>query len=142
MRVSSLAVAATAAVLFIAPAGRAQSAPTAGASSAAPTAHKPILRDRQLVCRGAQLPAGWIVVTDTRDPSMCTGDQSATTVNSYNIWAIERYDDRPVGSVMEICASSPAPDGWQLVDIYRSRERCGHPDEPFAANVKRIRRAR
>ncbi|GAC1694864.1 MAG: hypothetical protein NVS9B3_13060 [Gemmatimonadaceae bacterium] len=134
MRLSLLAVAAAAALVSSATSSAAQSAP--------PTARKPILRDRQLVCRGAQLPTGWIVVTDTRDPSMCTGDQSAATVNSYNIWAIERYDDRPIGAVMEICASSPAPEGWQLVDVFRAHERCGHPDDVFAPNVKRIRRAR
>ncbi|GAC1477756.1 MAG: hypothetical protein NVS1B4_20880 [Gemmatimonadaceae bacterium] len=141
MRFPSLALAASAAVLSLASVAPAQSV-TGGSPSTTSTARKPILRDRQLVCRGAQVPAGWVVVTDTRDPSMCTGDQSAATVNSYNIWAIERFDDRPVGSVMEICASSPSPDGWQLVDVYRSHERCGHPDELFATNVKRIKRLR
>jgi hypothetical protein len=98
-------------------------------------------RERQLVCRGATVPAGWALVDDTRDPSMCAGD-NPSVARFFNIWVIERIDRVPVGGSVEVCAGAPTPEGWVLVDIYRAKEVCGHPDDPFVANVKRIRRSR
>jgi hypothetical protein len=95
---------------------------------------------RNIICRGGNIPAGWILVDDLRDPNSC-GGSNPTVLNSYNVWAIEKYSDRPVGTVIEVCASAPTPPGWVLVDVYRNRDSCGHPAEPFTANVKRIRRA-
>ena len=94
---------------------------------------------RQYVCRGATPPAGYIVTDDIRDRQMC-GGTNPTTLNSYNVWVVERYDRLPVNSTMDVCAASPTPPGWVLVDVYRRKDRCGHPDGMFEANVKRIRR--
>ena len=96
---------------------------------------------RNTVCRGAAIPAGWILVDDMREPTMCSGE-NLTVRNSYNVWAIERFDNRPIGTVIEVCASAITPDGWTLVDIFRDKEACGHPADPFTPNVKRIRRMR
>ena len=95
---------------------------------------------RQYVCRGAAVPAGFIVTDDIRDRQMC-GGTNPTTFNAFNVWVIERFDRLPVNSTMEVCAASPTPAGWVLVDVYRRKDRCGHPDGPFEVNVKRIRRA-
>jgi hypothetical protein len=94
---------------------------------------------QQHICRGATVPSGWIVTDDGRDRQMCSGDNPAL-FNAYNVWVIERYDNRAVGSVMDICAAAPVPTGWVLVDIYRLKEKCGHPEDVFAVNMKRIRR--
>src|SRR5688500_4323324 len=94
---------------------------------------------RQYVCRGSTPPAGYIVTDDIRDPQMC-GGTNPTTLNSYNVWVVERYDRMPVNTTLDVCASSPTPKGWVLVDVYRRKDRCGHPDAMFEANVKRIRR--
>ena len=96
--------------------------------------------NRTIICRGAVVNPGWILVNDLRDPNSCGGDNPAT-LNAYNVWAVERYADRPVGTTIEICAASPTPSGWVVVDIYRNRDMCGHPFELFSANVKKIRRA-
>jgi hypothetical protein len=96
---------------------------------------------RTTLCRGAPIPAGWILVDDMREPTMC-GGTNVSALNSYNVWAIERYDNRPVGTVIEVCASVLTPEGWQLVDVFRDKEVCGHPGDVFVANVKRIRRIR
>lgn len=96
---------------------------------------------RNTVCRGEAIPAGWILVDDMREATMC-GGSNTTALNTYNVWAIERYDNRPVGTVIEVCASTITPEGWQLVDIFRDKEACGHPADVFVANVKRIRRVR
>jgi len=97
--------------------------------------------ERDIICRGAAIPDGWILVDDVRSADMCGGDNPAV-LNLYNVWAIERYDVKPVGATMQVCANTPLPAGWVLEDVYRSKEHCGHPENPFQPNVKRIRRAR
>ena len=116
-------------------------APAPTASTRAQATAPSTRRERQLICRGATVPTGWALVDDTRDPSMCAGD-NPSVARFFNIWVIERIDRVPVGGSVEVCAGAPTPDGWLLVDVYRSKEVCGHPDDPFVANVKRIRRAR
>ena len=120
-----------------------------GLAQATPPAGRPAIRadapsgddSRQYICRGATPPAGFIVTDDIRDRQMC-GGTNPTILNAYNVWVIERYDTQPVNATMDVCAASPTPEGWVLVDIYRRRDRCGHPDGMFDANVKRIRRVR
>ena len=97
--------------------------------------------NRQLICRGGSIPDGWVLVDDVRDPAQCEGS-NPTALRLYNVWVIERYDDRMVGTVIDICAATPIPEGWVLVDIYRAKELCGHPDAALTVNVKRIRRVR
>ena len=97
--------------------------------------------NRQLICRGGTIPAGWVLVDDVRDPSQCEGS-NPSALRLYNVWVIERYDDRMVGTVIDVCAAVPIPDGWVLVDLYRAKELCGHPDAAHTVNVKRIRRVR
>ena len=94
---------------------------------------------RQIVCRGAKIPAGWVLVDDLRDSAQCDGTNPAA-VKIYNVWSIEQIEGRASGSVIEICTTTPTPAGWSLVDIFRDRDRCGHPEEIFGANVKRIRK--
>ena len=96
---------------------------------------------RQTICRGAPVPAGFIIVDDDRDRTKCGGENPAT-YNAFNVWVIERIDNRPADSVIEICAATPMPSGWVLVDVYRDNRRCGRPTAHFDVNVKRIRRSR
>lgn len=97
-------------------------------------------RERTILCRGAEIPAGWVLVNDMRDPNSCGGDNPAT-LNAYNVWSVERVQGRAIGTVIDICAAAPTPAGWVIVDVYRDRDMCGHPDGLFVANVKRIRRS-
>lgn len=97
--------------------------------------------NRQLICQGGAIPQGWVLVDDVRDPGQCEG-ANPTVLRGYNVWVIERFDDRMVGTVIDICAATPTPEGWALVDVYRAKELCGHPDAPLTVNVKRIRRIR
>lgn len=94
---------------------------------------------RQIICRGAKIPAGWVLVDDLRDTAQCDGTNPAA-VKIYNVWTIEQIEGRASGSVIEICTTTPTPAGWALVDVFRDRERCGHPEELFGANVKKIRK--
>jgi hypothetical protein len=82
-----------------------------------------------------------VLVDDLRDTTMCDGNNPAV-VNAYNVWAIERVDSRPVGTTVQMCAANETPDGWTVIDLYRDRELCGHPNDLWAVNVKKIRRVR
>ena len=97
--------------------------------------------ERQIICRGAAIPQGWLLVDNLKERSMC-GGENTTIYNLYNVWAIERHDNRPVGSEMTVCASSPTPPGWTVVDVFRKNDVCGHPTDPFVVNAKRIRKGR
>ena len=97
--------------------------------------------NRQLICRGGSIPQGWVLVDDVRDPSQCEGS-NPSSLRLYNVWVIERFDDRMVGTVIDVCAATPTPEGWVLVDVYRAKELCGHPEGALVVNVKRIRRVR
>ncbi len=94
---------------------------------------------RQIICRGGKIPAGWALVDDLRDSNQCDGANPAA-IKLYNVWAIEQIEGRASGSTIEVCTTAPTPAGWTLVDVYRDCERCGHPEELFGANVKRIRK--
>jgi hypothetical protein len=131
---------AAVALLFSVATASAQATPPSRPPAPAIRADAPTGDDsRQYICRGATPPAGYIVTDDIRDRQMC-GGSNTTTLNSYNVWVVERYDRQPVNSTMDVCSASPTPPGWVMVDIYRRKDRCGHPDEMFEANVKRIRR--
>ncbi|MBI2795195.1 MAG: hypothetical protein HYX65_00640 [Gemmatimonadetes bacterium] len=138
-------VAATLALALLAPAAIAAGAgparaqqPTRTVAPGKPGTEAPKGK-RQIVCRGAAIPKGWILVDDLRDYSQCDGNNPAA-VKLYNVWAVEQYEGRSSGTVLTVCAAAPTPAGWTLVDVYRSKELCGHPDELFGLNVKRIRK--
>ena len=97
--------------------------------------------NRQLICRGGRIPEGWVLVDDVRDRSQCDGSKPSV-LRLYNVWVLERFDDRMVGTVIDVCAATPIPEGWELVDVFRAKELCGHPDDALMVNVKRIRRIR
>jgi hypothetical protein len=113
-------------------------ADVAGAQ-AAPAVKRSPPRQRQIICKGAQIPAGWILVDDLRETTMC-GGSNAAVVNSYNVWAIEKFEGAPVGTTLFVCANNPIPVGWTMVDVYRDKSVCGHPEDLYAVNVKVIRR--
>ena len=135
-----LSIGAAVALLLTAATASAQATPPSRPPAQPIRAEAPTGDDsRQYVCRGSTPPAGYIVTDDIRDRQMC-GGTNPTTLNSYNVWVVERYERLPLNATMDVCAASPTPRGWVLVDVYRRKDRCGHPDGMFEANVKRIRR--
>ena len=55
----------------------------------------------QRVCAGS-LAAGYIKVNDEWNPTTCGNPTSII----YNVWIIDRYDNKPVGSTMKACNGS------------------------------------
>lgn len=90
---------------------------------------------RMRICAGSPVPTGWIKVNDKWSPTSCGNPTSIV----YNVWIIERYDNKPVGTQMSVCASAPTPPGWVVVNKFWSPTRCGHPSA-IVNNMKRIRR--
>ncbi len=107
-----------------------------GASPAGGTIAK---GDRKLICRGAEVPSGWILVDDVKDPSTCGGENPAV-LNQNNVWVIEKHEAMAAGALIDVCVTAPIPKGWSLVDIFRDKSKCGHPADLWAANVKRLRK--
>ena len=90
-------------------------------------------RETKRVCAGA-IPSGWIKIFDSWDPGSCGRPSDVV----YNIWLVERYTKKPVGSTMEVC-SGRVPTGWVLVST-RSIFGICHPNGTFD-NVMTVRRA-
>ena len=115
------------------------SAQDAQKTTAAGKAGASVKGKRMIICRGAAIPPGWVLVDDLRDSKSCGGENPAV-VKLYNVWSVENIADRQSGSTMNVCAANPTPPGWTVVDVYRDKEFCGHPEESFGLNVKKIRK--
>lgn len=103
------------------------------AKSAAPALNVPFTVMR--ICASSPVPEGWIKIDDEWSPSSC-GNPTGIT---YNVWLIESYNDKPVGSQMRVCASAPTPRNWVEINNEWSPSSCGHPTG-IMNNVKIIRR--
>lgn len=87
----------------------------------------------QTVCAN-EVPQGWIQTNDRWDPMVC-GKPAAIT---YNVWTIEMYRNKPVGSVLRAC-SGPVPRGWVMINDAWNPTSCGHP-AAMTRNVMTIKR--
>ena len=85
------------------------------------------------VCAG-QVPAGWIKTNDEWNPTVC-GNPSTIV---YNVWTIERYDNKPVNNVMTACEGA-VPAGWAKLNGTWNPTRCGYPSA-IVNNVMTIKR--
>lgn len=92
-----------------------------------------VAQSRMQICAGSRVPDGWIKVDDQWSPTTCGNPSNIV----YNVWTIERYDDKPKGSVMDVCASETTPKGWVEVGTAWQPTCCGHPAN-ITRNVKRI----
>jgi hypothetical protein len=88
------------------------------------------------VC-GGQTASGYILSDTYYSPNTCG---SPPTV-SYNVWILESYFDKRVGSQMHVCNSTRNPSGWVTVTTYFSLTRCGPPPPSITnSNVRVIQR--
>ena len=70
------------------------------------------LQDIANVCFESPVPRGWIV-TRYLDVDTCGN----TSSQAFNAKEIRRFDDKPVGTTMEVCENgrSSIPSGWVIV---------------------------
>lgn len=86
------------------------------------------------VCSGSPVPAGYVKVNDNWDPTSC-GSPSTIT---YNVSTYQRYDNKPVGSYLNICAGA-IPGGWVMTNSSWNPTSCGHPSS-IVDNIYTIKR--
>lgn len=89
--------------------------------------------ETQWVCAG-QMPTGWLKIGGQWNPTTCG---NPTTIYE-NVWLIERYDNKPVGTVMTICAQQ-IPSGWVKISGGWNPTMCGSPST-IQENVIQIKR--
>lgn len=80
------------------------------------------------------LPAGFVKIDDYWDPTRC-GNPTAII---YNVWTIESYWDKDLGTSMRVCAGQ-VPYGWTLTATSWDPTSCGHPTAIYG-NIWTIRR--
>lgn len=92
------------------------------------------------ICAYDPVPAGYIKVDDRWDPTICGNPTTIT----YNVWILNYYADRPVGSTIEVCGDAPTPTGWSVYGRIWNPKKCHRASSPSGSteNVNRIRRVK
>ncbi|MBK8701232.1 MAG: hypothetical protein IPN29_17510 [Saprospiraceae bacterium] len=93
--------------------------------------------ETQDICANSSLPSGWIVTGGRWCPSCC-GYSGGGIYN--NVLTITRYNNLPVGTVMEVCAGQSTPPGWVVVGGRWCPTCCGYTSGGIYNNVIQIRR--
>lgn len=86
-------------------------------------------------CSGDAVPAGFIKVNDDWDPTKCGNPSSITR----NVSTYQRYDNKPVGTSLQVCSSAATPSGWANGTMSWDPNKCGHPSST-TNNIKLITR--
>jgi hypothetical protein len=94
------------------------------------------------VCRAQARPSGYIAISYTIEGDRCPANSDPA--NPYNGAVIERHSDRPVGSLMTMCADQGVPSGWTRDHGSRNRPvSCPgarvREDAPTAVVIRRMR---
>ncbi|PWT98978.1 MAG: hypothetical protein C5B51_28120 [Terriglobia bacterium] len=100
---------------------------------------------QQTICADTPIPDGWIKVNTANDASVC-GFPSDPRLQ--NVWIIEKYEERPIGTRMTVCADRPrfpsgqdVPTGWIVKGRHNDPAGCGKPvDTPGVLNMMTIER--
>jgi hypothetical protein len=92
------------------------------------------------VCRNQGVPAGWLIISyavgDDRCPAPADPD------NPFTVAIIERYEDKPIDSVMTVCADQKLPVDWVRMNQVSAHECPGARVPANAPSVTVIRRVR
>jgi PKD repeat protein len=102
------------------------------------------------ICADAAVPAGYLVVDYfSADNYPCAKISPGPGIEAFNVKLIDRYTDKPVGSILDVCtlnrAITPPPE-WAMETTfgyngyYVSSSQCGHTLYSTFYNVGRIRR--
>ena len=78
---------------------------------------------RQTRCSTDPIPAGWVKVDVITSPGTCGNETPGASLDG-NVWVLELYTNKSVGSAMSICADQATPPGWQTLGIASSSGQC------------------
>jgi hypothetical protein len=78
--------------------------------------------DSKLITCAGYVPTGWLKTDFYDSDNLCGGDPFVQ--NQDNVWVIERYDNKPEGTTMQVCVGFQ-PYDWVKTDITTSSVKCG-----------------
>ena len=81
------------------------------------------MAQRETICAGTPIPTGWVRVNDFNDFLTC-GHPFNPFI--YNVWVIERIDNKFRGDTIVACNGTP-PAGWGVKNRFWDPLSCGHP---------------
>jgi hypothetical protein len=116
--------------------------PTLGGRTGAARARYP---EERRVCRTSTRPRGWIAVAYVSAPEQCPARAGADSAAAAATMAvITPYEDRPLGTVLDVCADEPRPTGWNPVFDESTEDTgscpgAGRGDGPTTRRIRRIR---
>jgi hypothetical protein len=93
------------------------------------------------VCRAHGRPSGYLAISYTMAGDLCP--QNPNSDDPYNGAAVERFTDRPVGSIMVVCADQGIPGNW--VRDHRRQVAAGcagarvREGQPTTVRIRRVR---
>lgn len=96
-------------------------------------------QDVREACRAAPAPRGWIAIRYVAREGECPG---LPFYDGYTGVLLQYYADKPVGTMLVVCADQPPPRGW-LRDWAPESESCPgarvDEGEPTAVAIRRVR---
>lgn len=91
--------------------------------------------DLQLaICHDSPIPAGWIQTNDAFSAVACLVSPPLFD----NTWVISRFDNKPIGTTMEVCSDAATPTGWSVTNTGWRATQCHHTSGKIKV-IKRIR---
>jgi hypothetical protein len=83
----------------------------------------------------SQPPDGYYKTDDSLSPTSCGSPREPTG----NVCTYQRYDNKPIGTMLLICSGQPLAPGWLQIATSWDPNSCGRPDES-TQNVQTVRR--
>ena len=93
------------------------------------------------VCRTSAVPRGWIAVAYVSGDGQCPARRGADSEATAAV--LMRYADLSLGTVLEVCADQPLPEGWLVArEQVSDADRCPGAVRDDGPTTKRIERRR
>jgi hypothetical protein len=80
--------------------------------------------DTKTACCSEGTPTGYYKINSSLDMTKCGGTPGTTT---HNLCTYQRYDNKPIGTVMTICSDNILAAGWQQTGTSWDPTKCGNP---------------
>jgi hypothetical protein len=92
------------------------------------------------ICRNQSVPHGWLIIKYAQGDDRCPAP--ADRDNPFTVAIIERYEDKPLESIMTVCADQKLPTDWIRMNQVSGHECPGARVPANAPSVYVIRRVR
>jgi hypothetical protein len=96
---------------------------------------------QQSICWNSGIPSGWIQVDFYTSYSTCGNGGFGNPIQN-NVWVIDSYYDKAIGSSMSVCGLQATPSGWETLRFETTGSQCYYGSSVPSNNIKIIRRVR